>query len=209
MSRIVIIGAGGHGAVVADILRDAVAFVDESPHKSGTSVLGLPVYALAALHEVAHDGIIVAIGDNALRRVVTERLVAAGERLTSAIHPSAIVAASASIGEGTVVSAGAIVMPRAVVGRGVILNTRSSIDHDCVIGDFAHIAPGVTLGGDVLVGEETLIASGATVVARMRVGRRSVIGAGAVVVRDIPDDVVALGVPARITSGRRSGSPTR
>jgi acetyltransferase EpsM len=209
VSRIIIIGAGGYGAVVADIVRNAVAFVDESPHKSGRPVLGLPVYGLAALQELEHDAIIVAIGDNALRRVVTERLVASGERLTSAIHPSAVVAASASIGEGTVVSAGAIVMPRVVVGRGVILNTKSSIDHDCVIGDFAHIAPGVTLGGNVRVGEGALIASGSTVVAGMKVGNRSVIGAGAVVVRDIPDDVVALGVPARITSDRRSGLPTR
>lgn len=209
MNRIIIVGAGGHGVVVADIVRDAVCFVDTSPLKAGSRLLGLPVLGLSALQETEHEGVIVAIGDNALRRSITEQLLASGERLVSAIHPSAIVAASASIAEGAVVSAGAIVMPRAVVGRGVILNTKSSIDHDCAIGDFAHIAPGATLGGKVRIGEETLIGTGASVVAGMTVGSRSVIGAGAVVVRDIPDDVVAFGVPARITSDRRSGTPTR
>ncbi len=209
MNRIIIVGAGGHGAVVADIVHDAVAFVDELPLKAGTRVLGLPVFGLAALQEVEHEGIVIAIGDNALRRAMTERLLAAGERLMSAIHPSAIVAASALIAEGAVVSAGAIVMPRAVVGRGVILNTKSSIDHDCAIGEYAHIAPGATLGGSVRIGEETLIGTGASVVAGVSIGRRSVIGAGAVVVRDIRDDVVALGVPARITRDRRSATPIR
>lgn len=194
---------------MADIVPDAVAFVDESPHKSGTRILGLPVLGPAALQEMEHDAIIVAIGDNALRRAVTERLLARGERLTTAIHPSAVVAASASIAEGAVVSAGAIVMPRAVVGRGVILNTKSSIDHDCAIGAYAHVAPGATLGGNVRVGEETLIGTGVSVVAGRTIGSRSVIGAGAVVVRDIPDDVVAFGVPARIRRDRRSETPTR
>jgi sugar O-acyltransferase (sialic acid O-acetyltransferase NeuD family) len=107
------------------------------------------------------------------------------------------------------ICAGAIVLPRATLGRGVLLNTKASVDHDCVIGDFVHIAPGATLGGDVQVGAETFIGPGATVAARIRIGARAVIGAGAVVVRDVPDDVTAWGVPARITSDRRSGPPSR
>lgn len=210
MSRIIIVGAGGHGAVVADIVREAIGFVDEAPEMWGASVLGLPVFGpLPALREIEHDAIVVAIGDNALRRAITTRLLAAGERLVSAVHPFACVAQSATIGEGCVVAAGAIVMPRAVVGRGAIVNTKSSVDHDCVVGEFAHIAPGATLGGAVRIGDEVLIATGASVVARMTVGARSVIGAGAVVIRDIPEDVVAFGVPARITSDRRSATPNR
>ncbi len=200
MKRIAIIGAGGHGAVVADILGErAAGFVDESPSLHGTVVLGLPVFA--SLAEVEHDGVIVAIGDTAVRRAVTERVVRAGERLATAIHPFASVARTAAIGEGAMLCAGAIVSPRTVLGRGVLLNTKTSIDHDCVIGDFVHIAPGATLGGDVRVGAETFVGPGATVSAGIRIGARAVIGAGAVVVRDVPDDVTAWGVPARVRSG--------
>jgi acetyltransferase EpsM len=205
---IVIIGAGGHGAIVADILGErAAGFVDEAPSLRGTAVLGLPVFA--SLAEIEHDGVIVAIGDNAARRAVTERVTSAGERLATAIHPFASVAHSATIGEGSMVCAGAIVLPRATLGRCVLLNTKASVDHDCVIGDFVHIAPAATLGGDVQVGAETFVGPGATVAAGIRIGARTVIGAGAVVVRDLPDDVTAWGVPARITSDRRSGSPRR
>ena len=211
MSRIVIAGAGAQGAIVADILRDAAAgFVDDRPSKRGALVLGLPVLGpLAALRDIEHDAVVVAVGDNRLRRELIEKLLALGERLATAIHPFASVAPSASIGEGSMISAGALVLPRAVIGRGVILNTKSSVDHDSAIGDFAHIAPGATVGGNVRIGEETLIGTGATVVSGAAVGARSVIGAGAVVVRDVPDDVTAFGVPARITSDRRSAVPTR
>ena len=184
MNRIVIVGAGGQGAIVADILRDAaVGFVELGP--------------LERLREIEHDGVIVAIGDNATRRRVTEALLAAGEPLATAIHPFTSIAPSATIGAGSMISAGAIVCPRATIGRGVLLNTKASVDHDSVIGDFAHIAPGATIGANVHIGEETLIALGASVVTGIRIGARTVVGAGAVVVRDLGDDVVAFGVPAR------------
>lgn len=192
-----IVGAGAQGAIVADILQSAaLGFVDDT--RSG-SVLGLPILGtLASLPSIAHDAVIVAIGNNANRRSVTEQLVAAGERMATAIHPLASVAASATIGEGSMLSAGALVLPRARIGRGVLLNTKASIDHDSVIGDFAHVSCGATVGGNVRIGEETLIAIGASVVSEMRVGARAVIAAGAVVVRDIPDDATAMGVPARV-----------
>jgi acetyltransferase EpsM len=196
VSRIVIVGAGGHGAIVADMLRDAVGFVDDS--RAGT-VLGLPVLGtLASLPEIEHDAIIVAIGDNGLRRTITERLLATGERLATAIHPFSSIATSARIGDGAMISAGAIILSRAVIGRGALVNTKASIDHDSVIGDYSHISCGATLGANVRIGDETLIAIGASVVSGCSVGARSVIGAGAVVVRDVGDDVVAFGVPAKV-----------
>ena len=208
--KTVIVGAGKEGAIVADMLRDAIGFVDDLPSLIGTDVLGLPVLGpIASLRDIEHDAVIVAIGDNRLRRTITEALLASGEQLTIAIHPFASVARSATIGGGCIVSAGAIVLPRAVLGRGVIVNTKASIDHDTVVGDFAHLGPGATVGGNVRIGEEALIALGASVASGMNVGARSVIGAGAVVVRDIPNDVTAFGVPARITSDRRSADPNR
>lgn len=198
--RIVIVGAGSQGTIVADILRErAIGFVDDQ--RAGGSVLGLPVLGpIASLPQHPHDAIIVAIGDNRARRELTERLVAGGERLATAIHPHSSIAPSATIGDGAMISAGAFVLPLAVVGRGVLLNTKASVDHHSVVGDFAHISGGATVGGNVHIGEETLIAIGATVASGMRVGARTTIGAGAVVVRDIGDDVIAFGVPARVRS---------
>jgi sugar O-acyltransferase (sialic acid O-acetyltransferase NeuD family) len=202
--KIVIAGAGGQGAIVADILREvAIGFVDDRPELHGTTVLGLPVFGpMASLPDIDYDAIVVAVGDNRTRREVTERLVAAGERLATAIHPFTSIAPSATIGEGSMISAGAIILPRAVIGRGVIVNTKGSVDHDSVVGDFAHISAGATVGANVRVGDESLVAIGASVVSGYRVGARTIVGAGAVVVRDVPDDVTVLGVPARITSRR-------
>lgn len=203
--KIVIVGAGGQGAVVADILQragaEAIGFVDDTPSLRGATILGLPVLgAIGDLASVPHDAVVVAVGDNRRRRAITERLAASGERLASAIHPHASVAPSATIGEGSMISAGALVLPRAAIGRGVLLNTKTSVDHDSVVGDFVHVAAGATVGAHVRIGEETLIAMGATVVSRMRVGARTIVAAGAVVVRDLGDDVTAFGVPARVRS---------
>ncbi len=207
MSRIIIVGAGGHGAIVADIVRDAVGFVDDDPTKAGTTILDLPVLGpIASLERIEHDEVVVAIGDNRLRRVLTEHLCAQGERVATVIHPFASIAPSAIVGAGSMISAGAVLLPRATIGRGVILNTKASVDHDSVVGDFAHISCGATVGANVQVGKETLVGIGAAVISGMTVGARSLIGAGAVVVRDLPDDVTALGVPARITSDRRSAA---
>lgn len=193
--RIVIVGAGSQGMIVADILEcagtPAIGFVDDTP---GKNVLG----TIDDLRTIEHDAIIVAIGDNRLRRAIVERL--AGERLATAIHPFTSIAKSARIGEGSMISAGVIMTPNAVIGRSVIVNTKASIDHDTIVGGFAHVSVGSTIGANVRIGEETLIAAGVTIVTGVTVGARSIIGAGAVVVRDIPDDVTAFGVPARVRS---------
>jgi acetyltransferase EpsM len=101
------------------------------------------------------------------------------------------------------ISAGAIVSPGAELGRGVLLNTKASVDHDSRVGDFAHVSLGATVGARCVVGEETLVAPGATVASGCRIGARTVVGAGSVVVRDLPDDVVAWGAPARVVRPNR------
>jgi sugar O-acyltransferase (sialic acid O-acetyltransferase NeuD family) len=211
VKRIVIVGAGGQGAIVADILQRCditpVAFVDDDASRIGSKVLGIEV--AASLHRIPHDAIIVAIGDNHTRRAITERLIAAGEALTSAIHPFTSIAPSAAIGEGSMISAGAIVSPRATIGRGVLLNTNASVDHDTIVGDFAHLSAAATVGALCRIGEESLIALGASVRSGRTLGTRTILGAGAVAVDDIPNDVIALGIPARVTSDRRSATPNR
>ncbi|HEX7832717.1 MAG TPA: acetyltransferase [Thermoanaerobaculia bacterium] len=199
--RIIIVGAGGQGAIVADALLLARAstvlgFVDDTHERP---ILDLPILGrIDALADIEHDAIVVAIGDNAQRRAITEQLIARGETLVTAQHPFTSIATSAAIGAGSMISAGAIVTPRATIGRGVLLNTKASVDHDSVVGDFAHVSAGATVGAKCVIGAEAMIGLGASVSSGCRVGARSVIGAGAVVVRDIPDDVVAYGVPARV-----------
>ncbi len=205
--RILIIGAGGHGQVVADILLQAITggsncrpigYLDDNPHRHGQRLLGLPVMGpLAALADIPHDGIVIAIGDNHTRAHLFAELTARGERLVSAIHPSAIIAADVVIGPGTMICAGVIVNPGSVIGANVILNTGCTIDHHNQIGDHAHIAPGVHTGGEVVIGTGALIGIGAIVMPRRRVGSWSIVGAGALVQRDVTDAATVVGIPAR------------
>lgn len=207
--KIVIVGAGNQGAIVADALMCAhaagaaarpIGFVDEE--RSGT-LEGLPILgSLDALDRIPHEGIVVAIGDNAARRIRSEDLAARGETIVTARHPWSSIAPSATIGTGAMISAGVVVTPGAIIGRGVLLNTRSSVDHDTVVEDFAHVSCGATVGARVFIGADVLIGLGASVLSGCRVGARTTIGAGAVVVRDIPDDVVAFGNPARVQRAR-------
>ena len=209
MHRAVILwGASGHARVVADIIRscgsyEIAGFIDDlQPARAGETFEGAPLLggrdALASAHQNGVTNLIVAIGDCDARLEAARFAVANGFTLATAIHPSAVIAASARVGNGTVVAANAVVNPGSTIGENVIVNTSASIDHDCTIGDGVHISPRVCLAGSVNVGEASWIGAGATVVDGRTIGRRSIVGAGAVVVRDIPDDVVAYGVPARV-----------
>lgn len=216
--RVVIVGAGGHGQVVADILLSAarlgadeypIGYVDDNPSITGKLLLDLPVLGgIDALSRIPHDGVVVAIGDNTTRLAVFNRLAARDERFVVARHPSAIIAESVEVGRGTMICAGVIVNPGAVIGANVILNTRSSIDHHNRIGDHVHIAPGVCTGGDVTVETGVLIGIGAVVMPGRTIGTGSTVGAGALVQSDVPEATVVVGVPARpvrrseLTGGR-------
>ena len=206
-----IVGAGGHGHVVADILLQSwtgdgklrpIGFVDDAASRR-EAPLGLPILGtIAALRTIDHDGIVVAIGDNRRRADVFAALLAAGERPVVARHPSAIVAADVRIGAGTVLCAGAIVNPATEIGRNVILNTGATLDHHNRIGDHAHLAPGVHTAGDVQVGEGALVGIGAVLLPGRRIGAWSVVGAGGAVHRDVHERTKVVGVPARVMVAR-------
>lgn len=205
MSGLWIIGAGGHAKVVIETARamatfEPVGVLDDDASRWGSTVLGLPVTGPIApdrLRELGVERAVLAIGNNRARAALADRLEGLVTWVTL-VHPSAVVAPSVRLGEGTVVFAGAIVQPDSVIGRHVIINTGSSVDHDGVIGDLAHIAPGARLAGGVRVGEGALVGIGACVIPGRAIGDWATVGAGAAVVEDIPPGVVAKGVPARV-----------
>lgn len=200
MKKIVILGTGGHAAVVADLLRaigrtDFIKIGPEDEEKLLKTAspddfdlaLGMgmpskdPVKGLTKRHE---------IGATLSRQ---------GFHFPQLIHPSVVRAGNAIVGEGAQVMAGAVLQPRVVVGCFAIVNTRASIDHDCLLKMGCHVAPGATLGGDVEVGYESLVGIGATVLQGIRIGDRSLVAGGAMVVRTVRNGEVVMGVPATPT----------
>ncbi len=203
---VLIWGAGGHAAMVADILslgRDYVVdgFVDDV-NPAPRLILGWPVLggreALAGAQARGVRHAIVAVGACDVRLHLGNVLVSEGFTLATAVHPSAVVARSAVVGDGCVIAAGAIVGIRVTLGRSVIVNTRASVDHDCALDDGVHICPGACLAGTVSVGTAAWIGAGATVSDGLTIAAGSVIGVGAAVVHSIEAGVVAYGVPARV-----------
>lgn len=206
MSGILILGASGHGKVVADIVlssgHSVIGFLDDDPRLVGTTVLGFPVLGgitSDVLRLYPADGLVMGVGSNSARQRIVERLEQAA-RVTwlSFVHARASVSPFARIeGAGTIVGAASAISPAVVLGSHVIINTGAIVADDSRIGSYAHIAPGASLAGAVTVGEGALVGVGATVLPGRSIGAWATVGAGAVVVEDVPAGVVAKGVPAR------------
>ncbi len=201
MKELVIIGAGGHGRVIADIAQKSgvyktISFLDDGDAKE---TMGLPIIGQSSdVEKYANTAdIFVAIGNNAVRGEFIERLLAMNANVPTLIHPSAIIGACVEIGVGTAIMAGAVINPCSKLGKGVILNTCSSIDHDCAIGDYVHIAVGAHLAGAVSIGKKTWVGAGATVSNNVDICSNCMIGAGAVVIKDITESGTYIGVPAK------------
>lgn len=196
-----VLGAGGHAKVVVAALRAGgrvpTGVLDEDPELLGSTVLGIPVTGrFDLLDHMEGVQAVIAIGSNRIRREIAKRY----EHITwvVVVHPSAVVHDTVRLGAGTVICAGAVLQPDAVVGEHVILNTGATVDHDCVLGDYVHVAPGVHLAGNVRLDEGTFLGVGASVVPGRRIGAWTTVGAGGVVLYDLPADVTAIGVPARV-----------
>jgi sugar O-acyltransferase (sialic acid O-acetyltransferase NeuD family) len=201
--RVLVIGTGNHAKVVAEILRACgrtVAGYVAPRGQSGPQRAGeIPVLAWSeALDLRGRCECIVGIGDNLIRQELTGEAEGAGFALATAVHPAAVVGPGVGIGPGSVVAPGAILVLDVTLGRGVIVNTGACVDHDCRIGDWCHVGPGAVLAGSVVLGDGVFVGAGSVVINNITIGRYSVAGAGAVVVGDIPETVVAVGVPAAV-----------
>ena len=206
MTKLIIMGAGGHGAVVAEaaVISDAwesVAFLDDDP-RLGHDVVGCPILgAVSMLPELLGQEsdyeFFAAVGGSKLRIEMLSSIEEQGGVLAKIVHPSAVVSPSVSIEAGSVICAAAVISARASIARGCIVNNGSTIDHDCVLGNAVHVSPGAHLAGDVTIGDNSWIGIGASVREGIKIGRNAIVGAGAAVVSDVPDGVVVTGVPAR------------
>src|SRR5690554_2447863 len=208
--RLAILGASGHGKVVADAAGfagwdDVVFFDDAWPGLTQNGPWPVVGDTAALLKIVdSFEGVVVAIGNNRIRREKQLKLTASGARIVTVIHPAAVISGYADVGVGAVVFANAVINACASVGEGCIVNTGSVVEHDCVLGEFAHVSPNSVLAGGVKVGPLAWVGACASVRQLIAVGEGAVVGMGAVVTKDVPPGVTVVGNPAKVFEPRKS-----
>lgn len=213
MTRIILLGSGGHAKVVLEMLeenRELEIAGCTSPDSALRHIFDYPVLGNdSILPEVLNSGVrhaFVAVGENKLRLSLMNHVRSLGFSFVNAISSRAIVSRRVSLGAGVAVMPGAVINADAVIGDGAIVNTGATIDHDCRIGQAAHVAPGVNMAGNVSIGEGALLGIGSRVIPGVTVGPWAVVGAGSVVIRDVPAYVTAVGAPAVARAGSSSSS---
>ncbi|MUT64767.1 acetyltransferase [Paenibacillus sp. NEAU-GSW1] len=200
-----IVGIGGHGRVLMDMARLLTAYrlaaVVDDRFTAVELRGGLPYGPISELPNFIADEpdmhVVIGVGDNRTRRAIVERLALPEAAYAVLVHPAAVVAEDARLGLGTVVMPGAVIGPGAAIGTHAIINSGAVVEHDAVVGAYAHVSPNATMAGAAVAEEGAHIGSGAVLIPSVRVGSWSVLGAGGIAVRDVPDGVTAVGVPAK------------
>lgn len=195
MKKLIIIGASGHGKVIADMAvklgYENIVFLDDD--EKIKECAGYPVVGKTSEATSMEGDKVVAIGNSVIRERISKSI-----KTITLIHPDAVISRRVKIGEGTVVMAGTVINSDTEIGVGCIINTGASVDHDCKIGDYCHIAVGAHVAGTCLIEERIWIGAGATVSNNINICSDCLIGAGAVVIKDIVKAGTYIGVPARM-----------
>ncbi len=207
--KLLLIGGGGHSKVVISILYkldkfDILGIIDKYKSK-GTTINGIKVIGEDKdLEDFYNSGVrnaLITLGsvkDNIKRENLFNITKDIGYDFPVIVSPDAIIDKNVEIGEGTVIMPGVIINPDAKIGKNCIINTGAIVEHDCILSDHIHIAPGVHISGGVNIGKGSFVGIGATIIQGINIGRNVTIGAGTVVIRDVPDNVVLVGNPARV-----------
>lgn len=200
----ILIGYSGHAFVVYGILQSAGKKVtgycdvlEKEFNPFGLSYQGTE-FSEPGLKSLKQNDFVIAVGDNGIRKKIQEQLEKENLAPVNAIHPSVVIDPSATVANhGVMIAAGVIINPLSVIGKGTICNTGCIIEHECMVGGFAHIGPGAVLCGNVRIGDQTFVGANAVIRQGIVIGKNAVIGAGAVVVKDVPDNMTVVGVPAK------------
>lgn len=200
----ILIGYSGHSYVVHGIFeaqgKEVTGYFDleEKPFNPyNLQYLGKDD-SPTAINTLGREGFFIAIGDNATRKSIFEKLTTHGILPVNAIHPSAAIDPSAQLSPyGIMISSNVSINALAKIGKGVICNTGSIIEHECVVGDFVHVGPGTVLCGNVTVGDSTFVGANSVVRQGINIGKNCMIGAGAVIIKDVPDNSCIIGNPGK------------
>ncbi|MBV8864944.1 MAG: acetyltransferase [Acidobacteriaceae bacterium] len=213
MKPLLVVGSSGHASIVLEaielrgefnVLGLLDSFEAKGTLKHGYLVRGAAEDAAEIAEVYGCHSFVVAIGDNWARWKIANAIATAsnGVEFPAVVHPSVVFSKSARIGPGTVVMPAAVVGPNAILGEGCIVNIASVVNHDCRMADYSSLSGGVHLAGSIAIGMRSSVGIGSTIREKVSIGRDSVIGAGTVVLDDIPDEVVAYGVPAKVIRQR-------
>jgi len=208
MTSLAILGASGHGKVLADIALlsgwNKITFFDDFYPKikaiEGWTIAGNTDDLLMSLNNF--NGCIVGIGDNEIRLEKTELLLSNSAKLISLIHPSSVISEFSEVDVGSAIMAGAIINPFSKIGLACIVNTAATIDHDSVISDGSHIGPGVNMAGNVSIGKKSFIGIGASVKQGVDIGDNVILGAGSVLIQSLNNNALAAGAPAKVINSQ-------
>ena len=202
--KVVIIGAGGHAKVIADIIKksgdEIVGFLDDNADIQGKTIFDDKIVlgdtSEESVRKYSDCYFIIGIGSNKVRMIISKKY--SNLKWYTAIHPNSIIGCDVSINEGTAVMAGTVINTGTVVGRHCIVNTCSSLDHDNILEDYVHISPGSHLAGTVKINEGTWICAGVTIINNITIGKNNIIGAGATVIKNIEEEgCTFVGIPVK------------
>jgi sugar O-acyltransferase (sialic acid O-acetyltransferase NeuD family) len=207
LTRLVIVGAGGHGREVLDVIEainavrpvyDVIGFLDDhegaNEPLSRRSIVRLGPTSLVDSLDAVY---VVAVGDPIARAEIDRRCMLNQRQSPVLIHPAATVGSDVHLGPGSVVMAGARITTNVVAGRQLHINVNATISHDCRFGDYVTVSPGCNISGNVRLADGVTLGAGCAVIQGISIGPNTMVGAGAVVVRDLPGDITAVGVPAK------------